>query len=674
MIDVEEKFATVETNFTGENVAAWISPEAIPHIMKQLTELYSDRELACIREYSTNADDSHKAVGQTRPIEVTTPNALTSPLLVIKDFGEGISAQDIRSIYSSYGMSTKRDNVLANGRLGFGCKAAWAYSDQFFVTSVKDGREVAVAINRDESGGGNFTIIHDKETDKPNGTTVSIPVMPNNKILGKAEEFFANWQPGTVLLNGKDPSRIAEYEDLGDGIYRYPVRERYFERTIAMVMGNVTYRVKLYDCDVSAKLNCELIVFCEMGTDDQFKFAPSREAPVMNDRFKAIVARKYEEAVTKTVAEFEKEIDKCATPYEALQYRQNNYSKLFLSSGVASVKYRGEEIPDPNQYHNTSVSVYTTTGFDSDDWSRYEININKMDNRWKKPYEKYDTFGEIVVYGFPTSTPRGLKLGHKAATLYPGRKVYFVVDEEVNNAKWFKDKPVAWEDFDKTEHTYVSPDDGSTPNRYSIVGKHYVVRSVGRRGDSFTQVLRSVEDIIAENKPIYYAEDKAEAGEYWEYINDNEKIIVLRIPPSRLAKAKRDIPNMSPVEDVAKHAMAKIKSTAGIEELLAAEKLSGEYYSSNWPAVVNALYAEGITKVGEHKIIPVPEVTEKRLHLVKNDATLMSKVDDIKRQWTGWLKGHPAETVLTQSINNVRPSNENVLISEIINIIKKMEK
>ena len=35
---------------------------SIAHLMSVLTDLYSDKELAVIREYSTNALDAHKAM------------------------------------------------------------------------------------------------------------------------------------------------------------------------------------------------------------------------------------------------------------------------------------------------------------------------------------------------------------------------------------------------------------------------------------------------------------------------------------------------------------------------------------------------------------------------------------------------------------------------------------
>src|SRR6266498_3259199 len=98
----------IESTLQGEQVDMTIDDDAIDHIMDLLTDLYSDPEMAVLREYSTNARDSHIEAGiADRPIEVSLPTPL-SQFLRIRDFGAGLNAEDIREIYSRYGKSTKR--------------------------------------------------------------------------------------------------------------------------------------------------------------------------------------------------------------------------------------------------------------------------------------------------------------------------------------------------------------------------------------------------------------------------------------------------------------------------------------------------------------------------------------------------------------------------------------
>ena len=151
-----------------------IDPTATAHLMSLLTDLYSDPELACLREYSTNAWDSHiDANNEHTAIVVQTPNVL-SPYLTIQDFGVGMDGDTIRRIYSQYGRSTKREQTTTNGSMGIGAKAALGYTNQFTVSGVKDGVKTLVSVSRAGDGTGVMEIVYTGPTDEPNGVTVQI--------------------------------------------------------------------------------------------------------------------------------------------------------------------------------------------------------------------------------------------------------------------------------------------------------------------------------------------------------------------------------------------------------------------------------------------------------------------------------------------------------------------
>src|SRR5688500_12467525 len=92
---------------------------AISHLMSVLTDLYSDPELAVIREYATNAWDSHISAGNTDPIQITLPNPM-NPMFTIQDFGVGLSVDELTNHLTKYGWSSKRDNDDEVGMLGLG--------------------------------------------------------------------------------------------------------------------------------------------------------------------------------------------------------------------------------------------------------------------------------------------------------------------------------------------------------------------------------------------------------------------------------------------------------------------------------------------------------------------------------------------------------------------------
>ena len=115
-----------------ESASFGISEADTASIMGILRDgLYTDRILAVLREYSANAWDAHRMIGKgDLPLQITIPTH-NNPVLRIRDFGPGLSHDDIFKIYSQYGASTKRNTNDAVGMLGIGSKSGFAYSDTF---------------------------------------------------------------------------------------------------------------------------------------------------------------------------------------------------------------------------------------------------------------------------------------------------------------------------------------------------------------------------------------------------------------------------------------------------------------------------------------------------------------------------------------------------------------
>lgn len=106
------------------------------HILS--SSLYSDKQLAVVREVLCNAWDSHILTGcEQIPVEVT----LTRDKLIIKDFGPGISPGQIVEIYGTYGNSTKQHDGKQTGGFGLGSKSPFSYVDHFEVISCHEGEK-----------------------------------------------------------------------------------------------------------------------------------------------------------------------------------------------------------------------------------------------------------------------------------------------------------------------------------------------------------------------------------------------------------------------------------------------------------------------------------------------------------------------------------------------------
>lgn len=166
------------------------------------SKLYKDPIKAVCREYMCNARDAHREVNTPeKPIEITLPSPLEHQLR-IQDFGPGISPRRMGDIFLFYGASTKRRSNKQTGAYGIGGKSGFAVSDTFSIISVHGGvKRHYTAFNDGKSGG--VDLVHQEETTDPSGTTIVIPVKPED--MSRFAEAVVNacsyWDVRPVIHN-----------------------------------------------------------------------------------------------------------------------------------------------------------------------------------------------------------------------------------------------------------------------------------------------------------------------------------------------------------------------------------------------------------------------------------------------------------------------------------------
>jgi hypothetical protein len=188
-----------------ETVAMTIDAGSVSVLMRNLTNLYSNPSKAVFREYVSNALDSHVKAGVSTPIEITLPNGSDfEPTFIVKDFGVGLSKQEIVDIYSRYGSSTKRDSNTQIGAFGLGAKSALALTDRFDVVTVKDGVRVEFFVKKNGQGVGVVHFVDEAPTTLPNGVEVRVPMNSRRAadIVDLSKKFFVTWKPNTVKVDG----------------------------------------------------------------------------------------------------------------------------------------------------------------------------------------------------------------------------------------------------------------------------------------------------------------------------------------------------------------------------------------------------------------------------------------------------------------------------------------
>lgn len=279
-----------------------IDTASLPHLMTVLTNLYSNPRLAVIREYSTNAMDSHVAAGKPElPIKVTLPTR-EAPNFVVQDFGLGLSQEEVFEIYGAYGASTKRTSNDFTGQLGLGCKSALTYASQFVLTAVKDGKRNVFSIHKDDKGVPNITQLSSTDTDLTNGVTVSIPVLASelSNFEYEAGLFYRYWKVLPEFTNGEPVDGAVSFGlKLTERVY---LSGSTGSVPGVIVMGGVPYPTpEIYGA----------VIFAEVGDVD---FVPSREALHYTKRTRTFLTEVKDE-IAQAAAELVGEALRKATDY-----------------------------------------------------------------------------------------------------------------------------------------------------------------------------------------------------------------------------------------------------------------------------------------------------------------------------------------------------------------------
>jgi hypothetical protein len=224
-----------------------MDPESIQFMLEQSRDgFYSNKEASVIREYSCNAMDSHIFSGiPTTPIEVTLPTQM-EPELKIRDFGYGLSIDELSDIYFKYWKSTKRNTNELTGALGIGCKSGFAVSDVFTVVSICNGMKCIVTGQKD----GFADVICHQQTNEPSGIEVIIPVQQKDvqKFITEALDFFQYWEIKPILKNIDEETVKAAFNTMDTKAFLegsgWAVRPAGYGRGKSVaVMANVAYNI-----------------------------------------------------------------------------------------------------------------------------------------------------------------------------------------------------------------------------------------------------------------------------------------------------------------------------------------------------------------------------------------------------------------------------------------------
>ena len=235
-------------------------------------DLYKDPIKAIIRELCCNATDAHtRANTQAIPFDIHLPTT-HEPHFNIRDYGTGLSPEDMEYLYTGYFKSDKRHTNSEIGGKGLGSKTPLAYSDNFIVNSYFNGYQHNYSIIKDNQGLPSLLHISSSPTDQPNGLEIIIAVNQNDiTTFYKKAQLILPWM-NYRLTNTIYPTEIPKIEILYSTSEFDLVKHGAINQP-SILMGNIIYPIDLR-LTIPANLvrwsidELALIIKCPIGQID----------------------------------------------------------------------------------------------------------------------------------------------------------------------------------------------------------------------------------------------------------------------------------------------------------------------------------------------------------------------------------------------------------------------
>ena len=211
--------------------------------------LYSRKELAVVRELSTNALDANRMVGKEEtPIEVHVPHDGAMHFSV-RDFGPGLSEEDIVNIYTKYGESTKKTQDNMTGFMGVGSKSPFAVAEMFTVKSYFGGI-LSIYIAKFIAGQPAPTIekVSSVPSDEPSGLEVIVPAKPTSKQEwhDACQQVYNFFDIKPKFKNYFNFSEKIDLKEISPSVYAISSNLSFGATTgIFARMGQIAYRIDI---------------------------------------------------------------------------------------------------------------------------------------------------------------------------------------------------------------------------------------------------------------------------------------------------------------------------------------------------------------------------------------------------------------------------------------------
>jgi len=278
------------------------------------SKLYNNTILAPIREYSTNAIDACLAAHKPVHFDVTLPT-VENCVFAVRDYGTGLSKEDINTLFSTLGASTKRDSNLYNGTFGIGRMAGLAYTQHSFtIESYYNGHHSSYLLTT-KKGELGIVELSSVPTSEPTGLKLSFPVkhehISNFHAEAKKLYRFFDYKPKlNIDLDISTPKSTHLSTD-------YFMLEEYSYNNYVL-MSNVLYKIESSSL-INEKGLTGVVLKVPNG---EVTYSPNRESLILDEETVAYLNTKFDYVYNDLLSTVTTTLTAATTVKE--------YAKLFL--------------------------------------------------------------------------------------------------------------------------------------------------------------------------------------------------------------------------------------------------------------------------------------------------------------------------------------------------------
>lgn len=334
MILEKQKEANVlQIGESQDSIGMSLDLDSAQILMQMLSKnLYSDPIGSTIRECASNALDSHRRAGVTKPIvvafKITDSNTYE---FSVEDFGIGLDADDVENIISKYGKSTKRNSDTELGMMGLGFKAPLAYSSSFYFVCRKNGVERKYMMYEGEDVN-TIDLLYTRETTEDNGVKVIVPVSYVDKwsFINKIKEQLAYFE--NVYFD------VLEDEISNDFvIFRgtdYQFSEMASDSYLHICLDNVYYPIDFKKLGIDA---IPVKLGLRFGLNDKLFPTPNRESIKYSAEAKEIILNKISKVADYFIKKYNNDSETITDVYDLIDYYDTTNRFINLSNSKFNI-------------------------------------------------------------------------------------------------------------------------------------------------------------------------------------------------------------------------------------------------------------------------------------------------------------------------------------------------